>query len=95
LLLSTTASCSAGLGAEADRLHSYRPAGAGAIRHRALKGRILSLRVRNDENGRLLLRQGDGEAGGRSFLSKSSGYNHNMADGFMSLRPALFVRATA
>ena len=80
-----------GLGAEADRLRTYKggreqsypPPGP-------LKGRILSLRVRNEENVASFFVRGDGEAWRKVVSYEVSGYNHNMADGFMSLRPALF-----
>jgi xylan 1,4-beta-xylosidase len=84
-----------GVGAERDRLHAYKlgreqgyPSPGPAM------GDLLSLRVVNDANvASFYIRSGT--APWRLAVSyEVSGYNHNMADGFMSLRPALFVSGT-
>lgn len=81
-----------GIGADAEALHTYKagsqqlypPAGPGA-------GRRLTLRAVNDENVVSFFVR-SGEAPWRKIVSyEVSGYNHNMADGFMSLRPAIFA----
>ncbi|SFJ64367.1 family 43 glycosylhydrolase [Caulobacter sp. UNC279MFTsu5.1] len=81
-----------GAGAEADKLRAYKfgveqeypPPGA-------MQGRRLTLGLVNDENVvSLYLRQG-GAAWRRIVSYEVAGYNHNMADGFMSLRPAIFA----
>jgi xylan 1,4-beta-xylosidase len=82
----------AGLGAEEGRLHTYKlgreqgypPAGPA-------EGRAFSLRVVNQENiASFFIRSGTKPW--RKVVSyEVSGYNHNMADGFMSLRPAFFA----
>lgn len=54
-------------------------------------GRRMSLKVRNEENvASFYIRSEDGPWR-RAISFEVSGYNHNMADGFMSLRPALFA----
>lgn len=82
----------AGLGADAGTLHTYKtgheqgypPPGPG-------EGRTISLRVVNDENvASFYIRSG--QRPWRKVVSyEVSGYNHNMADGFLSLRPAIFA----
>lgn len=81
-----------GLGAEAGRLVAYKggreqdypPPGPG-------EGRHFSLRVVNDENvASFFVRSGD-KPWRRAISFEVSGYNHNMAGGFLSLRPALFA----
>jgi xylan 1,4-beta-xylosidase len=80
-----------GLGAEAGRLRTYKhgleqdyppPGPAG--------GRRMKMRVVNDEDvASFFVNYGQGWR--RVVSYEVSGYNHNMADGFMSLRPALFA----
>ncbi|MGI4732954.1 MAG: family 43 glycosylhydrolase [Janthinobacterium lividum] len=82
-----------GLGLGRDRLHAYRigqqerwPAGA------ALPGRDVRLRLVNDEDVVTFYYSTDR---GRSWTKERSfevaGYNHNVADGFLSLRPGLYA----
>jgi beta-xylosidase len=91
LLLFYDAKLFAGLGAEADNLHTYKtgsepkypPAGPS-------EGRTLSLRVINDANVATFYVRSGAKPWRKIVSYEVSGYNHNMADGFISLRPALF-----
>ncbi len=81
-----------GIGAEADELHTYKvgqeqsyPPPGPAV------GRTLSMRMVNDENVVTFLISAIGRPWRTVVSYEVSGYNHNMADGFMSLRPALFA----
>jgi len=51
----------------------------------------LSLRVINDENVASFFVRAENSAWRKAVSYEVSGYNHNMADGFVSLRPALFA----
>ncbi len=81
-----------GLGTHADTLHTYKsgteqtypPPGPG-------EGRRVSLRVVNDENVASFFIRAEGGAWRKVVSYEVAGYNHNMADGFMSLRPAIFA----
>ncbi|WP_165184444.1 family 43 glycosylhydrolase [Caulobacter soli] len=81
-----------GVGAEAGRLRAYKMGVEQTYPSPgAMEGRRLTLRVVNDENvASFFIRQGDG-AWRRIVSYEVAGYNHNMADGFVSLRPALFA----
>lgn len=82
----------AGLSSEAGKLHTYKvgqeqgypPPGPS-------EGRRFSLRIVNDDNvASFYIRSG--EKTWRKVVSyEVAGYNHNMGDGFMSLRPAMFA----
>jgi xylan 1,4-beta-xylosidase len=81
-----------GVGAEADRLHAYK--GGKAQDYPApgpAEGRRLGLRVVNDRDVASFFIRGPGGAWRKIVSYEVSGYNHNMADGFLSLRPALFA----
>ncbi len=81
-----------GVGSDADHLHAYK-AGAeqGYPPPGPAQGRRIALRVVNDENvASFYIRAGD-TPWRRVVSYEVAGYNHNMADGFMSLRPALFA----
>ncbi len=81
-----------GLGADADRLAAYKggreqgypPPGPG-------EGRRFSLRVVNDENVASFFVRSGSKPWRRTISFEIAGYNHNMADGFLSLRPAVFA----
>lgn len=81
-----------GVGAQADRLRAYKfgveqeypPPGP-------MRGRRLTLRLVNDENVVSFFLRQDGGAWRKIVSYEVAGYNHNMADGFMSLRPAIFA----
>jgi xylan 1,4-beta-xylosidase len=81
-----------GLGAGPDTLRAYKhgseqdyPSPGPAA------GRRLSLRVINDENVASFFVRAENSAWRKAVSYEVSGYNHNMADGFVSLRPALFA----
>ncbi|HEY0313563.1 MAG TPA: family 43 glycosylhydrolase [Allosphingosinicella sp.] len=81
-----------GVGAEHDRLRAYKlgreqgyPARGPPV------GRRLSLRVDNEENVASFFIRAGAEPWRRVVSYEVSGYNHNMGDGFMSLRPAIFA----
>lgn len=81
-----------GLGADGDRLHAYRigqaerwPAGA------PLKAWRVRLRLVNDENVVTFFYAVDGGKWIKDRSVEVSGYNHNVADGFLSLRPGLYA----
>jgi beta-xylosidase len=81
-----------GVGAEHDTLRAYKlgreqgyPAPGPAV------GPRLSLRVDNEENVASFFIRAGAEPWRRVVSYEVSGYNHNMGDGFMSLRPAIFV----
>jgi beta-xylosidase len=81
-----------GVGAQADTLHAYKlgrkqgyPPPGPAV------GPRLSLRVVNDENVASFFIRSGSQPWRKIVSYEVSGYNHNMADGFMSLRPAIFA----
>jgi beta-xylosidase len=92
LLLFYDAKLFCGVAATHDMLHTYKlgqeqgypPPGAGV-------GERLSLRVINHENVASFFIRSAPQAWRRVVSYEVGGYNHNMADGFMSLRPAIFV----
>jgi xylan 1,4-beta-xylosidase len=84
-----------GVGASPDVLHAYKlgkpqnyPPPGPAV------GPRLSLRVINDENVASFFIRSGSQPWRRIVSYEVSGYNHNMADGFMSLRPAIFASGT-
>ena len=92
LLLFYDSNLFCGIGAERDVLHAYKtgreqhyPAPGPAV------GARLSLRVVNDENVASFFIRSGAQPWRRVVSYEVSGYNHNMADGFMSLRPAIYV----
>ncbi len=81
-----------GLGAEADTLRAYKTGAAQSYPSPGpAAGRRLSLRVVNDENVATFFVRADGGPWRKAVSYEVAGYNHNMADGFVSLRPALFA----
>lgn len=80
-----------GVGSDASHLRGYQrgalqdypPVGAWA-------GRSVSLRLRNIDNVVTFFIRPAGGAWRKLISWEVSGYNHNMAGGFMSLRPALY-----
>jgi beta-xylosidase len=80
-----------GLGADEKRFTAYKH-GAAAFRSAgASPGRRFFLRVVNDENVASFYSSLDGASWTLVRSFEVAGYNHNVADGFLSLRPALFV----
>lgn len=85
----------AGLGAEAGRLHAYKLGREQAYPQPGpAEGRKFSLRIVNDENAVSFHIRLGAKHWRLPVSYEVSGYNHNMADGFMSLRPALFASGT-
>lgn len=81
-----------GVGLDEKRLHPYKmgsetlypPAGASP-------GRRVHLKLINDENVASFFYSLDGSQWTLCRSYEVSGYNHNVADGFLSLRPAVFA----
>jgi xylan 1,4-beta-xylosidase len=81
-----------GLGLSEGRLHAYRlgqeerwpPGGVASVRR-------MNIRIRNQENIATFFYSQDGGLWTKERSFEVSGYNHNMADGFLSLRPAIFA----
>jgi xylan 1,4-beta-xylosidase len=81
-----------GLGLSVGRLHAYRlgheerwpPGGTASTRR-------LYMRVRNEEDIATFFYSQDGVRWTKERSFEVSGYNHNMAEGFLSLRPAIFA----
>ncbi len=83
-----------GLGVGTEQLHAWRigqkerwPAGA------PIDTRFLHLRLVNDENVVTFYYSRDGRRWTKERSFEVAGYNHNVADGFLSLRPGLYATA--
>lgn len=81
-----------GIGLSDGKLHAYRigqeerwPPGGPA------SSRRMHLRVRNDENIVTFFHSLDGRKWTKERSVEVAGYNHNVADGFLSLRPAFYA----
>ncbi|WP_371876826.1 hypothetical protein [Sphingomonas sp. DG1-23] len=81
-----------GLGLSDGRLHAYRigqeerwPPGGKASTRR------LHLRAVNDENIVTFFHSADGARWTKERSFEVAGYNHNVADGFLSLRPGIYA----
>ncbi len=81
-----------GLGVSEGRLRAYRigkeerwPPGA------PVSARRMLMRVRNSENVATFLYSLDGKTWTKERSIEVAGYNHNVADGFLSLRPGLYA----
>ncbi|GAA0448569.1 MULTISPECIES: family 43 glycosylhydrolase [Sphingomonas] len=81
-----------GLGVGPEKLHAYRigqeerwPAGA------PIDTRRLHLRLVNDEDVVTFYYSRDGKRWTKERSFEVAGYNHNVADGFLSLRPGLYA----
>lgn len=82
-----------GLAADPRRLRSYKmgaPPFFGASTPPPA-GRRLFLRLVNDDNVASFFYSADGKAWTLQVSFEVAGYNHNVADGFLSLRPAIFA----
>ena len=82
-----------GIGRSDKRQQAYKrgsPQVYGAPAGQSL-GRRFHLKVVNDANVASFYSSSDGNVWAREISYEVSGYNHNMADGFLSLRPALFA----
>lgn len=81
-----------GLGLSEGKLHAYRigqeerwpPGGPATTRH-------LHLRAVNDENVVTFFHSLDGKSWTKERSFEVAGYNHNVADGFLSLRPGVYA----
>lgn len=80
-----------GLGADEKRFHAYKHGAPGFRSAGASPGRRFFWRLVNDENVASFYASPDGTAWILVRSYEVAGYNHNVADGFLSLRPALFV----
>ena len=81
-----------GLGYDAKRLYSYQ-AGVSTPGAQAKfeVDRRFHLKLLNNDNVVSCYHSPDGKAWTLDFSAEVSGYNHNIAGGFLSLRPALYV----
>lgn len=80
-----------GLGADERRLQAYK-GGASAFRPAGVSpGKRMFLRLVNQENVASFYTSTDAKAWTLVRSYEVAGYNHNVADGFLSLRPALYV----
>ena len=92
LVLFYNTSVSAGLGATADLLQAYKGGKAqGYPPPGPAAGRRFSVKVVNDEDVASFFVRAPGASWRKAISFEVSGYNHNVADGFLSLRPALFA----
>lgn len=81
-----------GLGAQAEVLTAYKTGTAQSYPTPGpAAGRRVSLRVVNDENVATFFVKGASGAWRKAVSYEVAGYNHNMGDGFVSLRPAVFA----
>jgi xylan 1,4-beta-xylosidase len=81
-----------GVAADPKRLHSYKMGAAPFFAPpRPPVGSRLFLRLRNDENVASFFYSLDGRDWSKLEDYEVSGYNHNVADGYLSLRPAIFA----
>jgi len=82
----------AGLGADPHKLHTYKLGNEeGYPPPGPAEGRTMSIRMTNDRNVATFYIRSAGKPWRKVVSYEVSGYNHNMAGGFMSLRPALFA----
>jgi len=85
----------AGLGFAKDQLLEYRKGETTAFPKQAPIGRHYFVRLRDDRHVVTLWYSADGERWTKHWMQiEVSGYNHNVADGFLSLRPALIAAGT-
>jgi xylan 1,4-beta-xylosidase len=92
LLLFYDEKLSCGLGAAAGALNAYKHGGRnGYPSPGPAPGRRFGVRVVNDEDVASFFVRPEGGAWRLAISFEVSGYNHNMGDGFVSLRPALFA----
>ncbi len=81
-----------GLGVSGGRLHLYRNGTEQLFPPApAIDARRLRMRVVNDENVATFSYSTDGARWTKAASFEVSGYNHNIGDGFLSLRPALYA----
>lgn len=82
----------AGLGFSADKMLEYRKGDITTFDKPAAIGRHFFLRLRNNHHVVTLWHSPDGQNWTKHWMQiEVSGYHHNVADGFLSLRPALIA----
>ena len=82
----------AGLGFSKDQMLEYRKGETTAFPKQTPIGRHYFLRLRNDRHIVTLWSSADGQKWTKHWMQiEVSGYHHNVADGFLSLRPALIA----
>jgi xylan 1,4-beta-xylosidase len=80
-----------GLGFDEKRGYSYTGMASFGPGTQAGIGRRFHLKLANNDNVVSFSHSADGEDWTLAFSAEVSGYNHNVAGGFLSLRPALYV----
>lgn len=81
-----------GVASDSTRFHVYKMGAAPPFEPSVSAiGPHLFLRLVNDDNVASFFYSGDGKAWTLHRSFEVSGYNHNVADGFLSLRPAIFA----
>lgn len=82
----------AGLGFSREHMLEYRKGDTSVFAKPAAIGRHFFLRLRNDRHIVTVWHSPDGERWTKHWMQMEvSGYHHNVADGFLSLRPTLFA----
>lgn len=85
----------AGLGFSATKMLEYRKGDITTFDKPAAIGRRFFLRLRNNHHVVTLWHSPDGQQWTKHWMQiEVSGYNHNVADGFLSLRPSLLATGT-
>ncbi|MBS1803491.1 MAG: family 43 glycosylhydrolase [Acidobacteria bacterium] len=80
-----------GLGFDGKRGYSYGGMTAFGVGSEAGIGQTFHLKLENNNNVVSFYHSTDGESWNLASSAEMSGYNHNVAGGFLSLRPALYV----
>jgi beta-xylosidase len=92
LLLFYSEKLFAGLAFSGDGMIEYRKGDITTFPKPENVGLHFFLRIRNDHNYMTISHSPDGKTWTRHWMNiEVSGYNHNVADGFLSLRPALLA----
>jgi len=85
----------AGFGFSADKMIEYRKGDVTAFAKPAAIGSHFFLKIRNDHHVVTVWYSADGQTWTKHWMQMEvSGYHHNVADGFLSLRPALLAAGT-
>jgi xylan 1,4-beta-xylosidase len=80
-----------GLGFDGKRGYSFGGMTAFGVGTEAGIGQRFHLKLANNDNVVSFYHSADGETWNLASSAEMSGYNHNVAGGFLSLRPALYV----
>lgn len=95
LLLFYSEKLFAGIGFSKEKMIEYRKGDVTAFNQPAPIGRHYFLRLRNNHQVLTMWYSADGRQWTKHWMQiEVSGYNHNVADGFLSLRPALLATGT-